>query len=112
MDPTFAAVPDRGEGSVRSELGAEDRRDVLTLTQQPNHIQMVVAFKVEPQQRKPFDLPDAKTRNAQATPQHWRPDARLEFDLVKRGIGCLDQPHCHPGPGFAAVVTRFTLLVP
>jgi len=42
--------------SVRGELGAQDRRNVLTLTQQPDYIQMVAALEVAPQQRELCDL--------------------------------------------------------
>lgn len=50
--------------SVRGELGAQNCRDVLTLTQQPDHIQVIVALEAEPQQREPCDLPGPKPRNA------------------------------------------------
>lgn len=35
--------------SVRIELGAQDRRNILALTKQPDHIQMVAALEVAPQ---------------------------------------------------------------
>lgn len=53
------------ERSVQGELFAQDRGDVLTLAQQPDHIEMVFAFEVAPQQRELRHLPGAKPRNTE-----------------------------------------------
>jgi hypothetical protein len=34
--------------SARGELGTQDRSDVLTLIEQPDHIQVVTALEIEP----------------------------------------------------------------
>jgi hypothetical protein len=52
--------------SARGELGAQDRRNVLALTQQPDHIQMVAALEVAPRQRKLRGLSGPKPWNVQS----------------------------------------------
>jgi hypothetical protein len=71
--------------SVRCELIAQDRGQVLALAQQPDHIQVVSAFEAAPQQRELCDLPSPKPWNARELSERRRANARLEFDLVKRG---------------------------
>ena len=38
--------------SVRSDLVAQNRGDILALAQQPDHIQVIAAFEVTPEQRE------------------------------------------------------------
>lgn len=58
--PAATLVP-----SVRGELVAQDRGDVLALAQQPDHIKVVSAFEVAPEQRKLRHPPGPKPRNAE-----------------------------------------------
>ena len=54
------------------EIGPQDRRYILALAQQPDHIQMVAAFEVAPQQRELCDLPGPKPWNTHLLAQHRR----------------------------------------
>ena len=97
--------------SVRRKPIAQDRRDVLALAKQPNDIQMVSAFEVAPQQRELCDPPRSKPRNVDALSEHRRTNARVKFDLVERGVGCLDHSYSHTVATLLAGVTDFALLV-
>ena len=59
--------------SARGELGAQDRSNVQALTQQPDHIKMVVALEVTPHQREPRDLPGPKSWNARPSTDEPKP---------------------------------------
>ena len=54
---TATLAPRHPARSVRGELVAQNSRHVLALAQQPDHIQVLAAFEVAPEQRKLFRPP-------------------------------------------------------
>ena len=97
--------------SLGGELVAQDRRKVLPLAQQPDHIQRVSAFEVAPEQRELCNPPGPKPWNAEAPSERRRADARVEFDLVKRGVRCPGHRHRHAAATLFAVIPDLALLV-
>jgi len=108
---TATLAPTQPPRSVRGELVAQDCSNILALAQQSDHIKVVGALEVAPEQWKLCRPPRLKPWNPQASFQGRRADAGVELDLVKRG-GCgTDHRHRNAGASLLAGVADLGLLV-
>jgi hypothetical protein len=76
----------------------------MSLAQQPEHIQVVFALEVAPEQRELCDPPGPRPRNAEALSKRRPADARVRFDLVTRWEGGLGHLHRHADAALFAVL--------
>jgi hypothetical protein len=62
--------------SVRAELVAQDGRDVLALAKQSDHVELVCALEVAPEQGRLCHPPGQQPWYSQQLPERWRARAR------------------------------------
>lgn len=97
--------------SVRAELAAQNRGDVLARARQPNDVHMIATLEAAPQQRRLRHPPSPQRRNAKRLAKRRHAHAGLQLDLIKCLVGGLRHHQRQARATLVAAVPDLALLI-